>query len=314
MNTETHSLNIDLSLFKNSLELDADIVAKLSGCLMSSTLVMKNEGDLYKFSANDADNFSNSLMKYSVFSDEVDPSMKVEILQLREKLKEVSKYFEFINNERKLFRGIVMTMLQKKFWSILADEKTNQFFVSKLGGINTELMKKRINVLESNLEELKTQVITKDSSLKLLLEEKSSMTKKLEKANADLKKLILEEGKNKTNTLDSNNSSPNIVLNSITVDPPQIQRNPMHDLANMNKGDNKNKSVTKMGSRALSKKDSLVNSSSLQGGKESSVTRNLKQKSDMNLYVDEYIGPDLDQVQTVYQSKAKRPDSTRHRK
>jgi len=311
------SINIDLSLFKNSFELDADIVSKISGILMNNVLTLKNESDIYKYGAHEADNFSNSVMKYSVFSEENETGSKLEVLELKEKLKEVTKFFEYINNERKLFRGIVMAMLQKKFWSIIGDEKTNQFFVSKLGGINTELMKKRIMVLEVNLEDANTKLTRKEKELKSALEDRLLLTKKLEKANADLKRLILDEGKNKTNTLDSNTSNPAIMINSITMDPPQIVRN-MHTEYTPSTRVIETKKIQQQPSKAviprmISKKESLTNTSHLQS-KETSVKKHLKQKDNVQIFVDEYISPDLDQVQTLYQRNPKRPDSTRNKK
>ena len=317
MKMDMSSINIDLSLFKNSFELDADIVGKISGILMNGVLTLKNEGDMYKFGAHEADNYSSSVMKYSVFSEENEPASKLEVLELREKLKEVTKFFEYINNERKLFRGIVMAMLQKKFWSILGDEKTNQFFVSKLGGINTELMKKRITLLEASLEEANSKLTQKDKELKTALEDRLLLTKKLEKANADLKRLILDEGKNKTNTLDSNNSNPAIMMNSITMDPPQIQRNINNEYAPSTRAVEVKKLQHQPSkaiiSRTLSKKESTTNTSQLQS-KETSVKKNLRQKDSVQIFVDEYISPDLDQVETLYQRNSKRPDSTRNRK
>jgi hypothetical protein len=303
---------IDSSLFKTSLELDADLLVNLSGILMHSLHPdydsLADQPDGQKMPA-----FSEFLPKSprmcSVVLEDGDDCLKKENSYLKRCVKEMGTYIELLNKERKKFRSLVIDMLRQRFWKILADDRAIRFFHAKMGGISAELSAKRLPLIEKELERAQKLIRQKETELRKLREANTELIKKLDKSNAELKKLILEDTKNKTETLESNSNS-NGLANSFTVDPPLRSATITSDFSTEPCSYFKTDASPKRIEKFPTKKETQAKLEVFRS-KNSSVRHNRMPKTTVRCCHYEYVEPDLESTQPIYQSKPKFSDSAR---
>lgn len=301
---------IDFSLFKNSIELDADLLINLTGTLMHSLSPEYNPADSPPDNKNMpsiSDYLAKSTPICSLVLDDRDDCLKNENARLRQSVKELGVYLELINKERKQFRSIVVDMLKQRFWKILADDRALRFFHAKMGGISAELSAKRATLLEKELEKMQKVLRQKEAELRKIRDLNVELTKKLEKSNNELKKLILEDAKNKNETLESNSNS-NALTNSFTVDPPQRSATIVSESEIDPCSHFKTQGSPKRIEKFPSKKETQIKIDVLRS-KNSSVRHQRMSKANVQCCHYEYVEPNLESTQVIYQLKPKLSES-----
>jgi len=309
-----HRSQIDFSLFKNSVELDADLLINLTRILMRPMCLswVSDNGSQNNKSMPSFNDYLSKSTTCSLVIDESDGCLKKENARLKQSVKELGSYLELINNERKQFRSLIVDMLKQRFWKILADDRFLRFFHAKMGGINAEILARRSAILEKELEKMQKVISQKDAELRKARTENVELTKKLDRSNTELKKLILEDARNKTETLESNSNS-NALTNSFTVDPPQrsatIASDTKIDNFSYFKSQNSPKRIEKFPyNKEMQAKIEVLRS------KNSSVRQHRMSKATLQCCHYEYVEPNLESTQVIYQIKPKLSESVRRKR
>lgn len=153
---------LNLDIFEKSYLLDSDILFSLGSILINGVFEKK-------------ENFEKKNYNFK--------TEKIENIK-KEDLSNFIKTFNSVNDERKKFRLIIKKMLKKKFWQTIQTEKNNNFFLSKIKGINLEILKAKILKFEKKekifleKEKIKNTEIENLKKLKEIIENKLQMSQK----------------------------------------------------------------------------------------------------------------------------------------
>ena len=179
------NLKLNPDILNESMELDKDIYFKLSSILINKnikieknktsemslrkTTIMPGITQVYE---------ENDMIKNNTFLNNV---------------KSFSEIFEKVNLERKNFRNIVVSFLKNKFWKITNSKKSKKFFVNKIKGINIQVQLKRINILESTIEDLKRKINIILKKNNQLQEKYSELRKDFDKKKEEFKNILKQD-------------------------------------------------------------------------------------------------------------------------
>ena len=209
LNRATAPLSLNIRLFQDSAKLDLEIIRRLCTALVPSSIseIGKNQPVL--------DETEISFFAKGSGGDK-SPCNCCLSDKSRVNGKNLAEMFNLVDTERKIFREILVDLLRKKFLILKNTDQQVRDFLKGAIGEDPAVTNEKIAQLEQKVSNLETSFAASESRVAALVEENVSLGKKLERANAEIKRLVLEDQKPTRNMLENSSGSLSIMLESFS--------------------------------------------------------------------------------------------------